>query len=90
MPKPSKVSPRFNDVVYHKGNLYGLDAGRLYCLDAGNGELRWKTRNAPYGTGQGLAFQISAAYWAIVRSLENRPEPAILKIAFFVQPSPSA
>jgi hypothetical protein len=34
-----------------------------------------------YDTVQGLAFQISVAYWAIVRSLENLPEPATFKIA---------
>lgn len=34
-----------------------------------------------YGTGQGFACQISAAYCAIVRSLENLPEPATLRIA---------
>ncbi len=50
----TKVSPRFNDVVHHGGHLYGLDSGRLFCLDAGNGELRWKTRSAPYGSGQVL------------------------------------
>jgi hypothetical protein len=43
-----------------------------------------------YGTGQGFAFQISAAYWAIVRSLENFPEPATFRIAFRAHPSPSA
>jgi hypothetical protein len=36
----------------------------------------------PYDTGQGLAFQIWAAYSAIVRSLENPPEPAMFRIAF--------
>src|SRR4051794_2263320 len=35
----------------------------------------------PYATGQGLACQISAAYCAMVRSLENFPEPATLRMA---------
>src|SRR5882672_7701452 len=35
-----------------------------------------------YGTGHGLASQISAAYSAMVRSLENLPEPAMFRIAF--------
>ena len=35
-----------------------------------------------YPTGHGFAFQISAAYSAIVRSLEKRPELATLMIAF--------
>src|SRR5215469_4126921 len=43
-----------------------------------------------YGTGHGLAFQISAAYWAIVRSLENLPELATLRMALRAQASPSA
>ena len=43
-----------------------------------------------YGTGHGLAFQISAAYWAIVRSLENFPDPAIFKIALRAHASSSA
>ncbi len=34
-----------------------------------------------YGTGHGCTFQISAAYSAIVRSLENFPELATLRIA---------
>src|SRR5277367_4143991 len=39
------------------------------------------------GTGQGSAFQILAAYSAIVRSLENLPEPATFKIALRTQVS---
>src|SRR5207245_2050196 len=40
-------------------------------------------------TGHGSAFQISAAYSAIVRSLENLPERATLIIAFLAQVSGS-
>ena len=36
---------------------------------------------APYGTGHGSTFQMSAAYSAIVRSLENLPEQATLRSA---------
>src|SRR5580704_1952373 len=39
------------------------------------------------GTGQGSTFQIPAAYSAIVRSLENFPEPATFNTAFFTQAS---
>src|SRR5262249_1379532 len=42
-----------------------------------------------YATGHGLTFQMSAAYSAIVRSLENFPEPATFKIALRVQASES-
>jgi len=44
----------------------------------------------PYGTAQGLASQMPAAYSAMVRSLENVPELARFAIAFRVQPSGSA
>lgn len=33
------------------------------------------------GTGHGCTFQMSAAYSAMVRSLENLPEPATFKMA---------
>jgi outer membrane protein assembly factor BamB len=48
------VTPRFNDVVYFNGCLYGLADGRVFCLDASNGEVRWKTRDSSFGTGQVL------------------------------------
>src|SRR5215469_7139440 len=41
-------------------------------------------------TGQALAFQMSAAYSPIVRSLENFPEPATFKIALPDHPAGSA
>jgi outer membrane protein assembly factor BamB len=47
------ITPRFNDVVYREGFLYGLDSGRLFCLEADSGELRWKSRGQ-YGAGQVL------------------------------------
>ena len=42
-----------------------------------------------YGTAQGLASQIPAAYSAMVRSLENFPELATFAITFLVQLSGS-
>jgi hypothetical protein len=45
---------------------------------------------APYRAGQGLASQISAAYCAMVRSLENVPEAATLRTAFCAHPFGSA
>ena len=47
-------------------------------------------RSAFYGTGHGFAFQMSAAYSAIVRSLENFPEPATFRMALRAQASASA
>jgi len=42
-----------------------------------------------HGTGHGSTRQMSAAYSAMVRSLENLPEHATLMIAFRVQASGS-
>ena len=47
-------------------------------------------RGHGYVTIQGFAFQIPAAYSAIVRSLENLPDAATLRMAFRAQPSRSA
>jgi outer membrane protein assembly factor BamB len=46
----TKFTPAFNDFVYQGGFLYGLDSGRMTCLDAATGKERWKDGN--YGTGQ--------------------------------------
>jgi hypothetical protein len=43
--------------------------------------LYWTAGNFLYVTGQGFAFQISFAYPAMVRSLENFPDAATFKIA---------
>src|SRR5262249_21756511 len=40
-----------------------------------------------YGTGHGSAFQIPSAYSRMVRSAENFPEKAMLRIAFFAHSS---
>jgi hypothetical protein len=65
--------------------IFPLKAGQIDQHLLGRrlaGEQRNRHRlYSPYGTAQGLACQISAAYWAIVRSLENLPDPAIFKIA---------
>src|SRR5215472_18638343 len=55
---------------------------------AASGEM---VMSAPscYGTGHGFAFQISAAYSAMVRSLENFPDPAIFRITLRAHASPS-
>src|SRR5579863_5911233 len=49
--------------------------------------LRSCFRGLGQGIGHGSAFQISAAYSAIVRSLENLPEAATLTIALRAQAS---
>jgi outer membrane protein assembly factor BamB len=38
--------------VHHDGFIYGIDQGILACIDASNGEVRWKAGR--YGNGQTL------------------------------------
>ena len=59
--------------------------GRLAC----EGRDRHRAARS-LRTGHGFAFQISLAYSAIVRSLENLPEPATFRIALRAQASGSA
>src|SRR5262249_30580088 len=47
----------------------------------------WNIEKFPQLIGHGMAFQIPAAYSAIVRSLENFPEQATLTIALRDQAS---
>jgi outer membrane protein assembly factor BamB len=47
-----RMKTRFNAAVYYQGYLYGLDEGILSCIDAANGELKWK--GGRYGYGQVL------------------------------------
>ena len=53
-------------------------------------EERRNSAPLPYVTGHGFAFQISFAYCAIVRSLENAPEAAIFMTTLRAQTSGSA
>jgi outer membrane protein assembly factor BamB len=48
----AKFTPGFNDFVHLQGNLYGLESGRLVCLDASTGTRRWKSGQV--GAGQVL------------------------------------
>lgn len=48
-----KFRPKFNDFVVLDGYVYGLDDGRLACLDVRNGSLKWLSRSTiSYGYGQ--------------------------------------
>jgi len=47
-----RMKTRFNAAVYYQGYLYGLDEGILSCIDAANGDLKWK--GGRYGYGQVL------------------------------------
>jgi outer membrane protein assembly factor BamB len=46
----SKFTPKFNDVVRVGDSLFGLDSGRLVCVDLATGAVRWK--EGQYGSGQ--------------------------------------
>ena len=50
-----RMKNKLSSSVLHDGHLYGLDEGILACLDAANGELRWK--GGRYGHGQLLLVQ---------------------------------
>lgn len=48
--KSTRLKAKFTNVVFRDGYIYGLDDGILVCLDASNGELKWK--EGRYGHGQ--------------------------------------
>jgi outer membrane protein assembly factor BamB len=48
--RTNKLRAKFSNLTANQGHLYGLDDGTLACLDAGNGERRWK--DGEYGHGQ--------------------------------------
>ncbi len=48
--KSHRLKSKFANLIYHDGNIYGLDDGILVCLDAADGSLQWK--EGRYGHGQ--------------------------------------
>ncbi len=50
--KNARLKNRFNSSVLHEGHVYGLDEGRLVCLEAATGNRLWK--GGRYGYGQVL------------------------------------
>jgi outer membrane protein assembly factor BamB len=44
------LKAKFTNVVHREGYLYGLDDGRLACIDVATGQRRWK--GGRYGHGQ--------------------------------------
>ena len=45
-----RLRPNFNDLVIHKGHVYGFDGHILACLDLDDGKRKWK--GGRYGQGQ--------------------------------------
>jgi outer membrane protein assembly factor BamB len=48
----NRMKNSISSSVHHEGFIYGLDLGILACIDAANGELKWK--GGRYGEGQTL------------------------------------
>lgn len=48
--EPRILRTKFTNVVRHGGFLYGLDDGRLECVELASGQRRWK--DGAYGHGQ--------------------------------------
>jgi len=48
----AKFSPGFNDFVQHDGAIYGLEGGRIVCVDIETGKVLW--RDGKFGGGQVL------------------------------------
>lgn len=46
------IKPYFNDLVIHKGHLYGFDGNFFTCVDLADGKGKWKARG--YDNGQVL------------------------------------
>jgi outer membrane protein assembly factor BamB len=47
-----KLKPYYNDMVVHKGRVYGFDGSAFVCFDPESGESNW--RAGGYGNGQVL------------------------------------
>ncbi len=50
-----RLKSKFNDFIVHDGGIYGLDEGRITCLDLDSGRRLWKGDN--YGYGQMLQIE---------------------------------
>jgi outer membrane protein assembly factor BamB len=47
-----KMKTQFNSAAMHQGHLYGIDDGRLACIDLATGERLWK--DGRFASGQSL------------------------------------
>jgi outer membrane protein assembly factor BamB len=72
-----RLKSKFASLIFHDGFIYGLDDGRLTCLDLANGEPRWKGDRI--GHGQLLLagdLLLATAENGEVLLLEARPDAA--------------
>ena len=70
-----RLKAKFTNVIHHKGFIYGLNDGSLVCLEASDGNLKWKGER--YGHGQmilaGNLMLVTTEYGDVVL-LEPVPE----------------
>lgn len=50
--KSLKLKAKFSDLIVHEGHLYGLNEGRMVCLNLEDGKAAWRGSN--FGHGQML------------------------------------
>ena len=44
-----RLKSKFGSLVVREGFLYGLDDGRMTCIDLANGEAKWKGKRIGHG-----------------------------------------
>jgi len=75
--KSNRLKAKFTNLVFRDGFIYGLDDGIMVCLDAANGDLKWK--QGRYGHGQeilvGDLLLISAESGEVILMEPNPREP---------------
>src|SRR5271165_3971328 len=79
-----QIRPLLVILTSEPGQIHQHLLGSRFACERGN---RHKRDWFPYSTGHGIAFQISLAYSAMVRSLENFPDAATFEIAMRAQAS---
>jgi outer membrane protein assembly factor BamB len=67
------IKPYYNDLVVHKGHLYGFDGSFLTCVSLEDGQGRWRARG--YGNGQVLLL----ADQSLLLILSEKGEVAIVE-----------
>jgi outer membrane protein assembly factor BamB len=82
----NRFTPGFNDIVHHEGFLYGLESGRLVCIETATGKERWRGSGA-YGAGQvllvgnQLLVQAEDGHLALVKAMPDSWEEVVSREA---------
>ncbi len=72
---PTVMKTKFSNVCVREGYAYGLDEGRLACIEIATGEKKWK--GGKFGYGQNLLagdLLVVQAEWGDVVLVEANPE----------------